>query len=233
MKKVTLTTGLLVLSTSAFTAINNPDFINAQKGEIKTHKENKNSIVNGWKVAIGASNLKMNIKSDDNEKLKDDMDSKAQVTIGYSNIKVNKVGYITELSFLNTLPESQKDQELQLAKDNIRLTVNATYGFTDKLYGFGGLNVSRYTDKTYITSDSATVVTSKLENEYGTGFQIGAGYQISKQFSVELSYLEMNSKVRASAQVSGLYESAFDGYDMDTEFDLQTKGTQLNLIGSF
>lgn len=225
MKKYTLITGLMILSTSAFSAINNPDFINAQKADVEVSTQNKNTLAQGFKLALGASSLDMEFKAD-GETLKDDLDGGGAVTLGYNKILNQEIGFNAQLVFIGGEPKDQKDSDFNLAEDMIVISANATYGINDKLYGFAGINSSRYSDKTYFLSygdyDYATL---KIENDSGIGYQLGAGYQLSKNFGLELSYTKMSSS--ATATISSDEETT------TLDYDIETSGTQINLIGTF
>jgi opacity protein-like surface antigen len=221
MKKLTIFAGLMVLSTSAFTATNNPDFINAQKGEVKTTSENKDTIAKGFKIGLGASSLKVQISGSDIDKINEDLDSGSQLTLGYNNIRVKNIGWNAEFNYLSGAMENQEDyiSEIKFAEDNLRLSINATYGIDDKIYTFAGINSSSYVSRSYTVGSSVISV----DHSAGIGYQLGAGYQLSKNIGIELAYLTMNSDFKFTA--SGTEDS-------DT-FDIETKGTQINLTGTF
>ena len=187
MRKLSILAGLMVLSTSAFAATNNPDFINAQKGQIDVTSNNKDVIAKGFKVSLGASNLELDIDLPTGKSVTEDLDTNSQITFGYSKILVNKVGFNAELSFLSGEMAGQ-DSDFKIIEDNLRLAANATYGINDKLYAFGGLNSSSYSSQTY--SFGTTIL--NVDHTPGIGYQLGMGYQITKNIGIELAYLTMN-----------------------------------------
>ena len=223
MKKISMLAGLMVLSSSAFAATN------TQTGELEVTAESKTSIAKGWKIALGASDLEIELESKEsgNEKINDNMDSGSQLTFGYSDIKVNKIGYNVELSVLTTQP-SEDQGDFSLAKGNTRFSANATYGINEKMYGFGGINSSRYIDRSYTVEGAFNI---EIENESGIGYQLGAGYQVSEKFSLELAYLYMQSDAKMKISGNGIYSGAVE--ESETAYSMETKGMQFNLIGTF
>jgi long-subunit fatty acid transport protein len=218
--------GLMVLSTSAFAATNNPDFINAQKGQVDVVSQSKDVIAKGFKVSLGASSLELNIDLPTGNSVTEDLDTSSQITFGYSNIRANKIGFNADLSYLSGEMAGQ-DSDFKIIEDNLRISANATYGINDKIYAFGGLNSSSYTSKTFSFGTS----TLEIDHTPGIGYQLGMGYQITKNIGIELAYLTMNSKMTLSG--GDIYDEQDNLIGDSVDYDIETKGTQINLIGTF
>ncbi len=218
----------MVLSTSAFAITNNPDFIKAQKSETKvalSEKLPEGTIARGFKLGLGASSLHMEVDSNGGSD-SGELDTGSQLTLGYNRITTNKLGFNAEIVFLDATIEDESS-DFRIIDDNLRISVNATYGFNEKFYGFAGINTSSFSDKTY----SLGTAVLRIEHDSGAGFQVGTGYKVNHKLGLELSYIEMNS----SAIISGVdFYDSNDNYVSETaELDFKTSGVQLNLTGTF
>ncbi len=217
MRKLSLLAGLMVLSTSAFSVVNNPDFINAQKLEVKL--SNSSSIAKGIRLGLSQSNLELVVESNEL-----DLDTDAQFSIGYSEVKQGDVGFMAEFSYLQVDTDAE-DGDV----NNTRLSASATYGLNENIYTFGGLNISKYNVDQSDNSDNS------VDYDAGLGYQIGMGAQVNKNLALEVAYISLRS-TSSSRYEYETYDSSTDSYDYEStsyEVDLLTRGLQINLIGTF
>lgn len=225
MKKFFILTGLAVLSTSAFAKINNPDFINAQK--INTQSKNSKQLAKGIRLSVSHSDLELEqISSDiDSANNKTDLDTNAQFSIGFSDIKIGSVGFMGEFSYLDIDTEGDSNTDVS----NTRLSANATYGMNENIYVFGGLNISKYNVDSPEDDDFTT------DYSAGIGGQIGVGAQVAKNLSLEVAYLSLKSSWSTEYSYTAYDEDTDTDYEETRKFeaDLYTKGIQVNLVGTF
>jgi len=227
MRKLSILAVLMVLSTSASTAVNNPDFINQQK--LKTNMSSKAQIAKGIRLSLSQSTLELEKDSDEIEYAsnKEDLITNAQFSIGYTDIKIGEVGFMGEFSYLQIDTDSDEADV-----SNTRFSGNATYGMNENVYFFGGLNISKYN----VDSSGTTAEEQEIVNyDAGVGYQLGVGAQVNKNLSLEVAYISLRSTR------SSLYEfdtndednNTYSSGSLDVEEDLLTRGLQVNLVGTF
>lgn len=226
MRKLSILAGLMVLSTSAFAATNNPDFINQQN--LNSKVSNKAQIAKGIRLSLTQSNLELELQSDDLEfdSRDRDLDTNAQFSIGYTDIKVGEVGFMGEFSYLQIDTDADEGDV-----SNTRLSGNATYGLNQNVYAFGGLNISKY------NVDNTSVYEEEFTYDYdaGVGYQLGLGAQVNKNLAIEVAYVSLRSSRSAIVEIGPDSEEndTFSSKILDLEADLLTRGIQINLVGTF
>ena len=125
------------------------------------------------------------------------------LSVGYANLPVGQLGWTTNLSLIDT----------KVDKTNLnftRLDGNLAYAFTPVVNAKGGLNYSKITK-----GDDQNVFTPAI------GLQASVGFQVTKNFGIDVGYTQMNQRVEANV----------DGNDMD--FDFKFSGVEIGINGTF
>lgn len=97
------------------------------------------------------------------------------LSLGYEKISTNNIGFMSRFVF------TQIYSELQTA----RIEAAATYGLSDSIYIFGGLNMNKYVKSKHY--DKAP---------WGLGFQLGAGYDVNERLGFSLSYVDVKTLIK-------------------------------------
>lgn len=120
-------------------------------------------------------------------------------SLGYASLPVQALGWTVNFAYmdLNTKESSA---------DMVRVDGNLAYAFTDILSIKGGLNISKLTGK-----DSADDLNA------GIGLQGSLGVQITRNFGIDIGYIQMNQS----------------GTMLGTDVDLKESGLELGLHGTF
>ena len=225
MRKLSMLAGLMVLTTNAFTAVNNPDFINQEK--LKTDMSSKAQIAKGIRLSLSQSTLELEKDSDEIEygSNKEDLNTNAQFSIGYTDIKIGQIGFMGEFSYLQINTDSDESDV-----SNTRLSGSATYGINENIYTFGGLNISKYNVDT-----SGDLNESTTDYDAGVGYQLGLGAQVNKNLAIEVAYVSLRSTMSSSYEYVTYDEDndILSSGSLDLEADLLTRGVQINLVGTF
>ena len=133
------------------------------------------------------------------------MDNASGFSLGYAYLPLRTLGFTTNLSYLALTKDSE-------SINFGRLDGNMTYAFNRTFNLQGGANISRITSG----GDGSF---SKLSP--GLGGQIGLGAQLTKNFGLDLMYVQMNQ--------AGNIEIIGGTVKMAT----QESGAELNLSGTF
>ena len=174
------------------------------------------------------SNLELELESDtlDLESGDTDLDTNAQFSIGYTDIKVGQIGFMGEFSYLQIDTDADEGDV-----SNTRLSGNATYGLNQNVYVFGGLNISKYN----IDNSGSELNDVTTDYDAGLGYQLGLGAQINKNLAIEVAYVSLRSTMSSSYEYEAYDEDTdiFSYETLDMEADLLTRGIQINLVGTF
>lgn len=135
------------------------------------------------------------------------VDSIAGIGVGYAYIPVRNIGIDALFSFINMDEIGGEDSD---GLNMLRLEGSATYAFTNQFHVKGGLNLSHLIGD----SDASDIDT-------GAGLQVGVGYQINKQFGIDLKYALMR-------QVETVTNSG-----VEVEAEVETTGIEIGLNATF
>jgi len=151
-------------------------------------------------VAQGSMDLNFRSRTNVNGQTQEDSDREVERTnyqlhFGYEEIKYREPGFSTFFVY----QDIAADENVR----NMRVSGNVTYGLTEQLYTFGGLNYGKYFGS------------AAIEDIYsaGIGYQAGFGLKIHKRVNVEFEYLTLLN----------------DGSDQGVNLDLATRGLLIKL----
>jgi len=140
---------------------------------------------------------------------KEKADNRFGVKLGYSLIKVQKLGADIHLGYSQYEVDNTDIYSVTAAG-------NLNYGFNEVIYGYGGLNLSQIRIK-----DLEDLLPEK-EYKVGAGIQLGLGAQMTENFSGILGYRLTQSSIDAK----------FGGFKTG-EIEMSFSGLELGLIGTF
>ena len=122
-----------------------------------------------------------------------------QTDDGGLHVAIDFDQYISEKISINygLSLESQKISNINKNFNGIIFEVNGKYTIDENIYTFGGLNYPLALSSIRITKfrDIEPVGFIDFEPEGSIGFQLGAGYRINNNVSVELSYKLVDSNL--------------------------------------
>lgn len=159
---------------------------------------------NGLRVSLiqQTTDLEMNVRNGD---LSNSNKASAVRTfgasIGYAYLPVQTMGFTSNFAFLQLQAGGNRHFEMA------RLDMNAAYAFRSDFYVKGGINGAKFTN-TFLADVNAA-----------TGFQIGLGVQPSRQFGIDISYVQMNQ--------SGKFNWS------PATVDLKEVGPEISITGTF
>ena len=130
---------------------------------------------------------------------KDKLDEAIGFSVGYASLPVQEFGWISNLTYIDIKNQGTKS-------GLIRLDGNLAYAFTSFVNVKGGLNLSKF------TSDGNM---AKLDPSLG--FQGGLGFQVTKNFGVDIGYTQMNQS----------------GTNSDLKLNFKVAGAEIGLNGTF
>ena len=124
-------------------------------------------------------------------------------SVGYAYVRKLKPGFMGKVLY------SQYSSELK----SLRYEASAALGLASQVYIHGGANIHQFSQ-----------VNSKTEGlNPGVGFQAGVGVQISENFGLDISFVNLNN--------DGVFENISTNEKFDTYFNAQ--GFELSLHGTF
>ena len=148
----------------------------------------------GIKVSIVRPSLTFQAKSSYNDSYQEVttkiVDSTIGLSLGYVQLPIKEIGWTTNLTYLN-LSSANGDGGSILRADG-----NVAYTFIKELNLKAGVNLNQ--------------ITSESERGYGVGlgYQGSIGFQVSKNFGMDLGYTEMNASsqrnYQTTANISGI-----------------------------
>lgn len=182
LKKILLLAVLLLQSTSLF-----------------AQADNRENLIFGYFSGLTESELEIPDSDSDKEK-----DTIRAYYVGYQRISYRKIGFSGGFTFSNFFRDGD-------TLTNLMLEGNATYGITEKLHGFGGLNASQF------TSENSDV--EGIFDNLGIGFgaQVGFEYQVFSFMAINLRYLATRHEYEAGVG----------------RIKLNTHGARLGIVGLF
>jgi hypothetical protein len=131
--------------------------------------------------------------------VKDDLDEAMGFAVGYASLPVQAFGWTANVAYLEVKNDGTTG-------GIYRVDGNAAYAFSSLVNVKGGLNLSKLTN-----TDSST------EFKPAIGLQANVGFQITKNFGVDLGYTQMNQTADE------------DGLDMK----FQMSGFEVGVNGTF
>ena len=142
--------------------------------------ENRNKVSSeGFRVSLLRSDLDAQAKVElDGRTIKGDMieiDRTMGVAIGYASLPIQQLGWTANLAYMELKAE---DVKVKMA----RIDANLAYAFDSLINIKGGLNVS-----------DLRVKNSDVNYKPAVGLQAGIGLQITKNFGLDLSYVNMRN----------------------------------------
>lgn len=137
--------------------------------------------------------------------------------VNYSYIPRMSVGVIGKLNIFSTNSSEGSSPTY------VRPELNVAFGAEELFYGYAGVN-------TYFLASGDTADTSKSD----IGFQVGAGFLVSKHFNIDVSYAMMNRGVSSSLsnltvndQVNSYY------YNGPAEIEAKVKASSINAVMTY
>ena len=122
------------------------------------------------------------------------IDQSMAFSLGYVNLPIRSIGFTTGLTYID------------INGALLRAEGNGAYAFNKSVYAKGGLNLSKLTK-----SELANVLSP------GIGIQAGGGFQINRNFGVEMHYAQMTQK----GSVSGI------------DLEIREAGLEFGISGTF
>jgi hypothetical protein len=155
----------------------------------------------GFRVSIVKPMLEAKVKASGHGQSASDsgkLDEAIGFAVGYANLPVQALGWTANLTHLDVKNEGSSTTML-------RVDGNAAYAFTDLVNVKGGLNLSKFTSSG--GDDFSPAI----------GMQASVGFQVTKNFGIDLGYTQMNQKAEQQ------------GFDID----LTVSGLEIGLNGTF
>ena len=142
--------------------------------------ENRNAVSSeGFRVSLLRSDLdaKAKIELDSRTVTGDkiEIDRAMGVAIGYASLPIQQLGWTANLAYMEL---KEDDVKIKVA----RIDANLAYAFDSLINIKGGLNVS-----------DLRVKNSDVNYKPAVGLQAGIGLQITKNFGLDLSYVNMRN----------------------------------------
>lgn len=129
------------------------------------------------------------------------VDSSNGVSVGYAYLPIKSAGFTTNLALINLKEEGDDSYSMIRADGNLAYAINPMVNFK------GGVNLSTF-NKSEFRKDFRPQV----------GLQASAGFQLNRNFGIDLGYASMNQQSKT-----------IDGVSMS----LQESGPELSLTGTF
>ncbi len=147
---------------------------------------------NGFRVGIGQGTLGTNIRARKNgidESTNGTRSTKMQLQAGWEKIETNEIGYSAFFTYQD-IAEALQTEGSNDKEDvrSMRWSGNATYGITDQVYTYGGLNLNKFYGSEEIEANF----------ERGIGYQAGLGFMLHKKANLEIEYLSLVSEGRTN-----------------------------------
>ncbi|MEK2689755.1 hypothetical protein [Bdellovibrio sp. GT3] len=162
----------------------------------QTAKVEKNNAIssNGFRVGIAKPMLRASTKATVNGEsyhFSDDLDQTLGLSVGYASLPVQELGWTVNATYIDI-------QNQGSSAGIARIDGNFAFAFTEIINLKGGLNISK--------------ITGSNSNEYdpGIGFQGGFGFQITKNFGIDLNYTEMAQSRTSDLTRIDIKESGFE-----------------------
>jgi hypothetical protein len=150
--------------------------------------------VRGFRVSVVKPvlevELKVNAGSGSNSN-KENLEDSLGFALGYASLPVQSLGWTANLAYLSLKAEGSEVPML-------RADVNVGYAFTSLVNVKGGLNLSKFTKDDY--NDFKTAI----------GLQANVGFQITRNFGLDLGYTQMNQTAEFDAGTVDLKLSGFE-----------------------
>lgn len=118
------------------------------------------------------------------------------ISIGYASLPVQQLGWLADIAFLRLKDGGTENMT--------RISGNLAYAYTTNVHVKGGLNISNFTDGR-VGSDEFG-----FETEAGIGAQFGLGFQINKNFGIDVGYTLMRQTTNVSFVDVELEESGLE-----------------------
>ncbi len=146
-----------------------------------TSLESKNISSRGFRIGLIKPILNFEGKTTvngQNYKVSEKLGDSIGLALGYAHIPVQGIGFTTSLAYMEI-----KDKDNSSVQGILRVDGNIGYSFSEFLHLKGGINLSRWTK-----GDASDKVKPDL------GIQIGLGFQMTRNFGLDVGYTQMNQK---------------------------------------
>ena len=215
MKKYLLMAAVLVSGSTYAAQTTESDLSQSTFSNLKVHQ--------GLRVSAGVGSRDYDLKttltigSESGSDTVSESGTSQSLSLGYENINIQRIGFMTELFYTQL---DYGDGEIS----NLGLEISATYGFTDQLYIYGGLNIANL-DGSGKFGEYSKELFENVEFDTGLGAQLALGYKITNNLSAELKFKGINN--------SASYTGYMGNYPVDVDFTLSSSTIGASIIGTF
>jgi hypothetical protein len=150
--------------------------------------------VHGFRVSLLRPVLEVEIKAkfaSGSDSSKGKIDDSLGFALGYASLPVQSLGWTANLAYLSLKNDGEEAPML-------RADANVAYAFTSLVNVKGGLNLSQFTKEE--SNDFKPAI----------GLQANVGFQVTKNFGIDLGYTQMNQTADVSGATIELKESGFE-----------------------
>ena len=164
----------------------------------------------GLRVSIVRPNLDGKAKANYNGlslDVSEKIDETLGIAIGYANLPVEEMGWTTNAAIM----ESKNNGT---SANIARIDGSLAYAFNKYVNLKGGLNIIKFTSGKGVKDLNP-----------GLGFQASAGLQITRNFGLDLGYVEMNASGKAPITYNGQEIGKADSDIKLTGFEIALNGT--------
>ncbi len=169
--------------------------------------------VQGFRISLLRPHLDAKSKADYKgnhieESLK--IDSTIGLALGYAKLPVRELGWTTNLAMMEFTAEDEK-------VNFVRADGNLAYAFNGLFNMKGGLNAQKY-------------ISGRGVKDFGVGigFQAGVGFQVNRNFGLEIGYTDMNSSGRTP-----VYQVSTDREIDRADMAVKLSGIEIGLNATF
>ncbi len=160
----------------------------------------------GFRMSLSKPSLTAEIKASANGKSasnSQNLSDSLGLGIGYASLPVQQLGWTSNLSLIEI---KEGGTTVQLT----RLDGNLAFAFTPVVNVKGGLNLAKMTK-----GDEDGILSPAF------GLQVGVGFQVNKNFGIDVGYTQMNQKAEVTSA----------GQDVD--LNLAISGVEIGINGTF
>ena len=161
---------------------------------------------NGLRVGISKALLNGQVEANATgargEKTTGDIRNDFGVSLGYAYLPTQEFGFLGHVAY-------------NAFEDNVgavRVDANGAYSFQENFYAFGGLNMNKIVAGNQVLTDL----------DMSPGYQLGLGFQISKQFGLDVQYISTRNT-----------RSIFFGNGVQGSVDLRMSGIEFVAHATF
>ena len=201
MKKKLFLAVLLLVSSTTFAQ-------NTSTSQI----EKQNTVSSeGFRASLLRSDLDAKIKIEYAGKTftgeNENIDTALGVAVGYASLPIQQLGWTANFAYMKLKAD---DTSVKMG----RVDANLAYAFNSLINIKGGLNVSKL-----------SVEDGTIDYKPAVGLQLGFGLQFTKNFGLDVSYVQMRNTIDISADISAEDDTADGTVTLD--------GSEIALTGTF